>query len=73
MRDGKPVQHSFSTKHGVTHMKVTKSLEKPGVRRGSPNRNGEGGIRTLVTVSGKPVFETSAFNHSATSPIGVRL
>jgi hypothetical protein len=31
--------------------------------------SGEGGIRTLVTVSGKTVFETVAFNHSATSPV----
>jgi len=32
--------------------------------------SGEGGIRTLVTVSGKLVFETNAFNRSATSPGG---
>ena len=31
-------------------------------------RNGEGEIRTPVTVAGQPVFETGAFNHSATSP-----
>ena len=29
---------------------------------------GEGGIRTLDTVSRMPVFKTGAFNHSATSP-----
>ena len=29
---------------------------------------GEGGIRTLETVSSLLVFETSAFDHSATSP-----
>jgi hypothetical protein len=29
---------------------------------------GEAGIRTLDTASGIPVFETGAFNHSATSP-----
>ena|SRR5208282_3724827 len=29
---------------------------------------GEGGIRTLGTVSRTPVFKTGAFNHSATSP-----
>ena len=34
---------------------------------------GGGGIRTLVTrVTGKTVFETAAFNHSATPPHGVR-
>src|SRR5206468_634485 len=32
--------------------------------------SGEGGIRTLVTLAGKSVFETDAFNHSATSPNG---
>ena len=29
---------------------------------------GEGGIRTLDTVNGIAVFETAAFDHSATSP-----
>ena len=29
---------------------------------------GEGGIRTRDTPKGIPVFETGAFNHSATSP-----
>ena len=29
---------------------------------------GEEGIRTPVTVSGKPDFESGAFSHSATSP-----
>ena len=34
---------------------------------------GGGGIRTLVTrVTGKTVFETAAFNHSATPPRGMR-
>ncbi|MEC4184522.1 hypothetical protein VJ918_06835, partial [Adlercreutzia sp. R21] len=32
-----------------------------------------GGIRTLVTgVTGETVFETAAFNHSATPPHGVK-
>ncbi len=31
---------------------------------------GEGGIRTLGTVARTPVFETGAFDHSATSPYG---
>ena len=32
---------------------------------------GGGGIRTLVTgVAGETVFETAAFNHSATPPLG---
>src|SRR5688500_7420644 len=30
--------------------------------------SGEGEIRTPVTLAGQPVFETGAFNHSATSP-----
>lgn len=29
---------------------------------------GQGEIRTLDTVAGMPVFETGAFNHSATCP-----
>jgi len=32
-------------------------------------RGGEGGIRTLDTVARISVFETDAFNHSATSPV----
>jgi hypothetical protein len=32
--------------------------------------SGEGEIRTPATLSGRPVFETGAFNHSATSPWG---
>ena len=32
---------------------------------------GEGGIRTLVKVTPKQHFQCCAFNHSATSPIGV--
>ena len=31
-------------------------------------KNGEGEIRTLEGLTTLPVFETSAFNHSATSP-----
>lgn len=30
--------------------------------------NGQGGIRTLETVAGLPVFETGSFNHSDTCP-----
>ena len=33
---------------------------------------GEGGIRTLDTISRMLVFKTSAFNHSATSPYFVK-
>jgi hypothetical protein len=29
---------------------------------------GEGGIRTLGTIAGTPVFKTGTFNHSVTSP-----
>ena len=32
------------------------------------NGSGEGGIRTLDRVAPITVFETAAFNHSATSP-----
>src|SRR3954463_10254170 len=33
---------------------------------------GEGEIRTPATLSGRPVFETGAFNRSATSPGGTK-
>src|SRR5580698_738589 len=48
------------------------SSTKIGTYRRRPKRNGEGEIRTPATLSGRPVFETGAFNRSATSPeIGV--
>ena len=34
---------------------------------------GEGEIRTLETLAGLTVFETAAFDHSATSPFAVSL
>jgi site-specific DNA recombinase len=34
----------------------------------SVSDSGEGEIRTPATLAGRPVFETGAFNHSATSP-----
>ena len=52
------------------------SLEVPWERKsprgceGCGDSGGGGGIRTLVTrVAGKTVFETAAFNHSATPPL----
>ena len=39
-----------------------------GIRGATRAPCGEAGIRTLDTASGIPVFETGAFNHSATSP-----
>ena len=33
---------------------------------------GQGEIRTLDTVAGMPVFETGAFNHSATCPTALK-
>ena len=43
---------------------IGKLLEMPGILKFS----GEGGIRTLDRLTPILVFETSAFNHSATSP-----
>lgn len=37
-------------------------------RRGDELVNGEGGIRTPETLASLTVFETAAFDHSATSP-----
>ena len=39
-----------------------------GVRDSAPPSSGEGGIRTLGTHKGTPVFETGPFDHSGTSP-----
>ena len=47
-------------------------MKSPRNCEGLSFRGGGGGIRTLVTrVAGKTVFETAAFNHSATPPHGV--
>ena len=61
------------------HLSVRILSKTPGKRKGPCNcrnlksRGGGGGIRTLVTgVSGETVFETAAFNHSATPPHGVQ-
>ena len=43
------------------------SLQKQRVKS---SLGGEGGIRTLGTVTRTPVFETGLFNHSSTSPHG---
>ena len=43
---------------------IGKLLEMPGILKFC----GEGGIRTLDRLTPILVFETSAFNHSATSP-----
>ena len=45
--------------------------KSPCICKGFKFPGGGGGIRTLVTgVSGETVFETAAFNHSATPPQG---
>ena len=55
----------------MTQLSDTPTLYATGrnaVTPGATSKSGEGGIRTLVTVSGKLVFETNAIDHSATSP-----
>ena len=47
------------TKHSATTVNYTEK-----------GFGGEREIRTLDTLAGIPVFETGAFNHSATSPLG---
>src|SRR5436309_9314704 len=44
------------------------SIDPDGASELAGNGNGEGEIRTPATLAGRPVFETGAFNHSATSP-----
>lgn len=52
-------------------MKTTNVQEIQACQQASFKRNGEGGIRTLDTIAGISVFETDAFDHSATSPIPI--
>ncbi len=52
-------QESEGNSHRRWHHKWGQVLRKS---------NGEGEIRTPVTLAGQPVFETGAFNRSATSP-----
>ncbi len=68
MRKRKRIQRRSSTGKGWTTRRKEKALAKLGLSTGSPESSGEGGIRTLVTLSGKLVFETNAIDHSATSP-----
>jgi hypothetical protein len=51
-------------------MRSTQSEAGPQEAARLPTISGEGGIRTLGTIAGTPVFETGAFDHSATSPTG---
>ena len=53
---------------------LTQSTKKAGTLPYLPHLSGGGGgIRTLVTwITGKTVFETAAFNHSAIPPYSVR-
>jgi hypothetical protein len=37
------------------------------------SRFGEGGIRTLDAIADMPLFESGAFNHSATSPYSMTI
>lgn len=49
------------------------SRDRPGpsaIDASSDERNGGGGIRTLETLTGLPVFKTGTFNRSATPPAG---
>src|SRR5436309_10336852 len=46
------------------------SIDPDGASELAGNGNGEGEIRTPATLAGRPVFETGAFNRSATSPCG---
>ena len=52
----------------MTVLEYLSRREKPSIKLGSISTGGEGGIRTLGTLSGTLVFKTSTFNHSATSP-----
>ena len=56
------------------HRKPQRKSSSAGWQAGGTElRGGGGGIRTLVTrITGKTVFETAAFNHSATPPRGVK-
>ncbi len=46
------------------------SIQVPVFAKKNSGDGGEGGIRTLGTVTRTPVFETGLFNHSSTSPRG---
>ena len=43
-------------------------MEMKRIYSGLRRRNGQGGIRTLDTLAGMPVFETGSFSHSDTCP-----
>ena len=53
---------------GLAYSYVRAEREFIGDGRIVADSGGEGGIRTLETLSGLPVFETGLINHSSTSP-----
>ena len=60
---GHPSQHCFS----APPSKKARARSGP-----SALHYGQGEIRTLDTLAGMPVFETGAFNHSATCPTALK-
>ena len=61
----KPLGHpSLQHQNNPSRIKRARARSGPSILL-----HGQGEIRTLDTLAGTPVFETGAFNHSATCPI----
>src|SRR5436190_518111 len=54
--------------HALSRASSLRSCERTSPACAGPSLGGEGGIRTPVTLAGKAVFKTAAFDRSATSP-----
>ena len=69
---GSPMNHSTSRSSGLRksppHGRACVRQARGDRLITAPRAGGEGGIRTLDTLAGITVFETAAFDHSATSP-----
>ena len=59
--------------HPSQHYSTTSTIKKGPELAQAPFFDGQGEIRTLDTLAGMPVFETGAFNHSATCPRALKL
>ncbi len=60
----KRIQAKLLTDEAITIPLETRAIEN----NRDPSNSGEAGIRTLDALAGISVFETDAFNRSATSP-----
>jgi hypothetical protein len=63
------VQHNLNTIRGTVMKTKTQNEKSHRLAMAASLKSGEAGIRTLGTLAGTLVFETSTIGHSVTSPV----